>query len=51
VEAILPWLSIDIPQGMCAITCGKNHFFPAGLPMDEETLEIDRLLPESFWQK
>lgn len=42
VEAILPWLSIDIPQGNVRDYLWQKSLFPAGLPMDEETLEIEQ---------
>ncbi len=42
VESILPWLSLDIPQGNVRDYLWQKSLFPTGLPMDEETLEIEQ---------
>lgn len=42
VEAILPWLSSDISLGDVRDYLWQKSLFPAGLPMDETTLQIEQ---------
>jgi hypothetical protein len=42
IESILHWLSLDIPQSVVRDYLWQKSLFPAGLPMDAETLDIEQ---------
>lgn len=44
LEAITRWISLDIPDNLVRDYLWQKSLFPGGLPMDNETLEIEQAL-------
>ncbi len=42
IDAIMRWLSLDIPQSFVKDYLWQKSLFPTGIPMDAETLEIEQ---------
>ncbi len=48
LEAITRWISLDIPDNLVRDYLWQKSLFPAGLPMDNETLEIEQALARAI---
>lgn len=42
IDAIMNWLSLEIPQGFVRDYLWQKSLYPAGIPMDAETLDIEQ---------
>jgi len=48
LDAIMRWISLDIPENMVRDYLWQKSLFPAGLPMDNETLEIEQAVARAI---
>jgi hypothetical protein len=48
LDAITRWISLDIPENLVRDYLWQKSLFPAGLPMDNETLEIEQAMARAI---
>lgn len=48
IDAVMRWLSLDISENMVRDYLWQKSLFPSGLPMDNETLEIEQALARAI---